>query len=37
MPRSNLFRISSPSSIGARPEIIRSGEQTRKGDIGKAF
>lgn len=31
------LRISSPNSIGARPEIIRDGEQTRKGDIGKAL
>lgn len=32
-----LCRISSPDSIGARPEIIRDGEQTRKGDIGRAL
>lgn len=31
------LRISSPNSIGARPEIITDGEQTRKGDIGKAL
>lgn len=26
-----------PESTGARPEIIRDGEQTGKGDIGKAL
>lgn len=31
------LRISSPNSIGAKPEIIRGGEQMRKGDIGKTL
>lgn len=31
------FRISSPNSTRARPEIISASEQTRKGDIGKTL
>lgn len=40
LPPPNLpppLRISSPNSIGAKPEIIRGGEQMRKGDIGKTL